>query len=229
MGIQAEIQKLNQSALIDLIEVDATAQGGDVFYFHAGTNELGGDVVWQGITYIRLPVEADGFAQSSTGTLPRPTLRVSNIDGLMAAEARQFNYFLGAKVTRRRTLARFLDAVNFENGNPDADPTQALPDEIWFVDRKSVESRAVLEFELASAMDLYGIALPRRQVIQNTCTWRYRDSNCNYSGPPVATAQGVATTDPALDQCGKNLESCKLRFGVGILPFGAFPSTSLLR
>lgn len=229
MGIQEEIQKLQPTAVIDLIEVDATLQGGEVMYFHAGTNELGGDVVWQGITYLRLPVEVNGFEARSTGTLPRPTIRLSNLDGLIAAEARQFNYFLGAKVTRRRTLARFLDAVNFANGNPDADPTQFLADEIWYVDRKSAENRSVLEFELASPMDLYGISLPRRQVIQGTCTWRYRDADCNYNGPPVATEQDVPTTNPALDQCSKSLTGCKLRFGTGTLRTGAFPSVGRIR
>ncbi len=229
MGIKSEIQKLNPSAVIDLIEVDATVVGGDILYFHAGTNELGGDVVWQGITYIRLPIEMEGFEQRSNSTLPRPVLRVSNAQGLIAAVAREVNYFLGAKVTRRRTLARFLDAVNFTNGNLEADPDQHLADEIWYVDRKSVENSKLIEFELAALMDLYGIAIPRRQVVQNTCTWRYRDANCNYTGGAVADAQDNPTADLAEDRCSKTLTGCKMRFGTGVLRFGAFPAIGLLK
>ena len=229
MGIQAEIQKLRPSAIIDLIEIDATGQGGDFLFFHAGTNALGGDIVWQGQAYVRFPVEMSGFESRSGGTLPRPILRVSNIQGLVAAEAKQFGYFLGAKVTRRRTLARFLDAVNYENGNPDADPTQALTDEIWYVDRKSVENSTTIEFELSSALDLAGVALPRRQMIQNTCVWLYRDSDCNYTGGAVADEMNTPTADPSKDKCSKTLQGCKMRFGDGRLSFGGFPSIGLIR
>jgi lambda family phage minor tail protein L len=229
MGVLSEIQKLSPSALIELFELDAVALGGDVRYFHAGTNELGGDVVWQGNTYTRLPIEATGFEMRGSGTLPRPLIRLSNMQGLIAAEARESGGFLGAKVTRRRTFARFLDAVNFAAGNPEADPTQALPDEIWYVDRKSNEDQTMIEFELASALDMVGMLLPRRQIIQNTCTWLYRDGNCNYTGGPVADVNNMPTSDPSKDRCAKTLTACKLRFGDGRIPIGSFPGVGLVR
>jgi lambda family phage minor tail protein L len=54
------------------------------------------------------------------------------------------NNLNGAKVTRIQTLTKYLDSVNFIDGNPDADPTQELPREVWLVDRKSTESRELL-------------------------------------------------------------------------------------
>lgn len=229
MGVQNELHLLTPSALLELYELDATEQGGDVMYFHAGTNELGQDVIWQGITYVRLPIESGGFEQRSSGALPRPTVRISNVEGLIAADARAHGYFLGARFTRRRTFARFLDAANFPNGNPSADPTQSLPDEIWIVDRKSVENSTMIEFELASGLDIMGLRLPRRQIIQNSCTWEYRKEGCGYVGLPVADAANNPTSDPSKDRCSKTLTGCKLRFNVTRMPFGGFPSVGLLR
>src|SRR6185436_10692242 len=177
--ITSEIQKLEPSAVIELFVVDATALGGDVLRFHAGTNALKQNVVWQGETYVRFPIEVSGFEFSGTGQIPRPKIRVSNVFSSITAILIAYNDLLGAKVTRKRTLAKYLDAVNFDGGvNPDADTTAEIADDVYFVDRKSAEDRDVVEFELAASIDVAGVMLPRRQIIQNICTWRYRGSEC---------------------------------------------------
>ncbi len=81
------------------------------------------------------------------------------------------------------TLARFLDAVNFKDGNPTADPNQHFPDEMWFIEQKTLETHQVVEFELSSVFDLMGVQLPYRQIIKNTCPWKYRGPECGYTGP----------------------------------------------
>lgn len=227
-SIASEIQKLSPSALVDLYVVDLSKYGGGLFRFHAGTNELGGDVVWQGQTYIRLPIEVKGFEARTTGALPRPTISISNISGIMAAAARDYGGFLGCKLVRKRTFARFLDAVNFTSGNASADPTQALADEVWFFDRKVSENAMVLTYELSSALDLAGVRLPRRQIIQNCCAWTYRSAECGYAGGAVAKDDDTPTTDLAQDRCSKSLTGCKKRFS-GTLPFGGFPGCGLVR
>lgn len=228
--IASEIQLLSPTAMMELFVLDLGRRGGGAFYFHAGTNELNGDVVWQGQTYVRMPISATGFDKRSTGALPRPVIQVSNINGIMGAQARDFGDFLGCKLTRKRTFARFLDAVNFTNGNLEAAPDQALLDEVWFFDRKSNENATLLEFELASAMDMQGVMLPRRQIIQNCCAWVYRSPECAYAGPAVAKVDDTPTTDMTLDKCSKKLSGCKLRNGPnGILPYGGFPGCGLVR
>ena len=88
----------------------------------------------------------------------------------------------------------------------------------------------VVEFELAVAFDVQGVQLPRRQIIRNSCPWKYRGDGCGYAGGPVADANDNPTTDAARDVCGKRLTSCKMRFGVaGWPPFGAFPGSSAYR
>jgi lambda family phage minor tail protein L len=231
MSIESEIQKLEPSAIIELFELDATSLGGDVVRFHAGTNELRQNVVWNGNTYTRYPVEATGFDFTGDGTIPRPKLRVSNALSAISALLLTYNDLLGAKVTRKRTLAKFLDAVNFTGGvNASADPTAAFPDDIFVIDRKTTENRELVEFELTTSFDLAGVQLPRRQIVQNVCAWKYRGAECSYAGTNYFTAADVATVVASQDVCGKRISSCKARFGDSAeLPFGGFPGADLTR
>ncbi len=186
VALTSEIQKLSPSAIIELFIIDATDLGGDIFRFHAGTNGLTSNVVWNGDTYIRFPVHVSGFEFSGVGQLPRPKLGVSNLFSTITQILLDFNDLQGAKVTRKRTMAKFLDAVNFEGGiNATADPTAEFAEDVYFVDRKSLETRDAVEFELSAAIDLAGVAIPRRQIIQNICIWRYRGAECGYAGAPL--------------------------------------------
>jgi len=228
----SDLQAIAPSAVIELFELHLNvAQHGvaDTYRFHAGASlNSNGEVVWAGNSYTRFPVEAEGFAYEGKGSLPRPKIRCSNILGTITSILLSLPKGLeGAKVTRIRTLARYLDAVNFPGGaNPygTPDPTAEFPREIYYVDRKSVETRDVVEFELASAFDLVGVRAPKRQCISNICQWTYRSAECSYTGTAYYNEndQNVATAGE--DVCGKRLSSCKIRFGgTSPLPFGSFP------
>ena len=225
--IRAEIQSLSPSAVVELFELDySNYTNGAVVRFHAGTNQLNSPVVWKGLEYIPMPIEATDFEMSTTGSLPRPKIRVANVDGIISATIMAFDDLVGAKVTRRRTMTKFLDAVNFQGGvNPDADPTQAFQDDIWYVERKVSETRYMVEWELSSAFDLMGVRLPYRQVIQNSCTWRYRGAECGWTGSNFD--KNDTACNPDKDECAKRLSSCRARFGASaILPYGGFPGAS---
>lgn len=230
MALLADVQSLDPGKLISLFVLDATNLGDAIYRLHPGTNELKNPVVWQGNTYSPFPMEASGFEMGSQGTLPRPTMRVANITGVLGALVKSLDDLVGAKVTRKRTLVKYLDAVNFSGGtNPTADPNAEFPNEIFFINRKVNENKVFIEFELASAMEVQGIKLPRRQIIQNICAWEYRSAECTYAGGAVANANDVPTSDINLDACGKKLTSCKLRFGTNNpLPYGGFPGAGLL-
>jgi lambda family phage minor tail protein L len=223
MGIAADISLLEQSALIELFVLDATELGlATIYRFHAGTNRLTQNVVWQGQTYQPLPIKAEGFDQSVDGPLPRPMLRVADVFGLVTALTDQYRDLVGAAVIRKRTHAKYLDAVNFPGGNPSADPTQQYMDERWEVEAKKrhIPGR-LIEFELASPMDLQGRMLGR--VMVDVCAWQYRGMGCGYAGGPVAQLDDTPTSNPALDRCGKRVASCKLRFGANAeLPYGGW-------
>jgi len=229
--ITSEIQKLSPSTVIELYVLDTTPFGGDMLYFHAGTNEIQTKIVWQGQEYVPFPVKVSGFEFNGGGQLPRPKLLVANISGVISAMTLLYQDLLGAKLTRKRTFAKYLDAVNFDGGvNPSADPTAEFQPDVFFIDRKSGENNSLVEFELAAAFDVTGVKLPRRQIVQNVCPWRYRGSECGYTGTAYFNANDVAVGSIALDVCSKRLDSCKLRFGqTAELPFGGFPAAGLFR
>ena len=120
--IITDLQKINPTSIIELftITTDATLHGSAQTYrFHNGTNlNNNGDVVWAGNTYIKMPIQAEGFAFTN-GQLPRPTLTISNALGTITAILLNVNAvttgidLTGATVTRIRTLARYLDNINF--------------------------------------------------------------------------------------------------------------------
>jgi lambda family phage minor tail protein L len=212
------LQEIAPGAVIELFELqlDNDLHGSSILYrFHAGANmNANGKLVWNGNSYQRYPVEMEGFEYNGNGQLPRPKIRISNALSLITALLTTLSDGLeGAKVTRIRTLARYIDAVNFSGGtNPygTPDPTAEFPQEIYYVDRKTVENAAIVEFELAAAFDLAGVRAPKRQCIANICQWVYKSTECGYSG--------------ALTTCEKTLDACVEHFGEDTdLPFGSFP------
>jgi lambda family phage minor tail protein L len=227
--ILAELKKLSPSGIISLYELDTTNAGGSIDRFYEGTNEFNTNIKWAGNTYFGLPISAEGFEITGSGASPRPRLKVANITGLISAYNKLYDNLLGSKVTRIRTFVKYLDASNFIGGNPNADSTQEFPRDIYYVDRKISENRLYAEYELAASWDVIQF-LPRRPVMQNSCYWKYRGTECSYSGGPVADQYDVPTADITKDVCSHRLDGCKLRFGEnGQLPFGAFPGVGLSR
>jgi lambda family phage minor tail protein L len=106
--------------------------------------------------------------------------------------------------------------------------THAFLTEIWYIDRKSAETRDVVQWELASKFDLAGTLMPKRQLIANICQWEYRSAECSYTGSNYFDINNNVVGTLAADRCGKRLSSCKLRFGdTNPLPFGSFPGAGL--
>ena len=230
-SITSEIQKLAPSAVIELFALDLALFGQGPVRFHAGTNALLQRVVWQGQAFDAFPIQVEGFEMNGGGQVPRPRLRVANVTGSITALVLTYQDLVGAKITRKRTLAKYLDAVNFPGGvNPSADPTAEFADDIYMIDRKSRETRDVVEFELAASFDLEGVSLPRRQIVQNVCPWRYRQSECGYTGSAYFDANDQPVASSSLDVCGKRLSSCQARFGQhSELSFGGFAAAGLIR
>ena len=231
-SVYADVSALDPGTVIELFELhyDSTLHGSsDVLRWHAGSNaNVTGNITWNGNAYTRIPVKADGFEYTNAGSLPRPTLTVANLDGTITAlllgvnDVTTGNDLTGAKVKRIRTLKKFLD------GESAADPYATFPIEEWYVDRKATESRDFVTFELASKLDLQGKELPNRQVVANICQWKYRSSECSYTGSSYFDVNNNSVSTLAQDACGKRLSSCKARFGENNeLPFGSFPGAGL--
>ncbi len=128
----SELQSASGFAIIELFELELTEglhyTTNDTpdtkltYRWHNGSSRNDNRrIFFGGNAYDRMPIKADGFeyngAQASS--LPRPTLTVSNLFSTITAVLTGVNAvtpgndLTGAKVTRIRTLARFLDADSF--------------------------------------------------------------------------------------------------------------------
>ncbi|EHL6721753.1 phage minor tail protein L [Escherichia coli] len=156
-----ESVKSEQSPRVVLWEIDLTVQGGERYFFCNELNEKREPVTWQGRQYQAYPIEGSGFEMNGKGSSARPSLTVSNLFGLVTGMAEDLQSLVGATVVRRRVYARFLDAVNFVAGNPEADPEQELTDR-WVVEQMSSLTAMTASFVLATPTETDGALFPGR-------------------------------------------------------------------
>lgn len=214
-NLNKQLSSLTPDALIDLYEIDFSNLqinfemieelygvniGADTVYRFCpminGTNPI----IWQGKSFQPLPVKMEGFEQKADGTLSRPTLSIANPNGLFSKIVHSNKDFSNCKVTRKRTYVRFLDDENFQNrnknqegknpfGSPDSD--SHLPDDVYFINKKSNENKQYIEFELVSVLELENSPVPARVVISDSCGWAYRcNIGCNYRGLAIESSTG---------------------------------------
>ncbi|EHF9644628.1 TPA: phage minor tail protein L [Salmonella enterica subsp. enterica] len=220
-----EITKTEQPAKVELWEFDLTTIGGERYFFCNEPNEKGEPVTWQGRQYKLYPVQAQDFEMNGKGPAARPTLVVSNLFGLVTGMVDDLQSLVGARVVRRLVYARFLDAVNFSQGNPDADPEQEAVAH-YFIEQLSQLTAVTATFVLASPVETEGALFPGRIMLADTCPWEYRSDECGYTGPAVADEFDKPTSDPVKDICSHGARGCVLRNN--ILNFGGFLSINKL-
>lgn len=221
---QLELAKLEQTALLDLFDVDMRqltgkdGNRGELFRFYAGTNELTQPIIWQGNRYTPFGVKAEGFEMSGQGASNRPTLTVVNFDGFVTALSNNFEQCLGAIVRRRQVYAQFLDAANFKAGNRNADPQQERVS-YYLIEQLTTLTQDIATFTLALPTETDNALINKRTILV-TCPWVYRSTECSYTGNPVADEKDQPTTDPKKDKCSGCLRGCQLRHNT--LNYGGF-------
>jgi lambda family phage minor tail protein L len=240
--LNSDIQTLEPGNEIILFEIDGSSFGADILRFHAqnipyeaadlAQAEVPLRVIfWQNEEYSAWPAKLEGLEVNSDGSPSSPMLTVANIDGSISALCLYFQNMEQAKVTIRRTLAKYIDAKNFPGGNAFADPTQESI-EIWYIDKKVNEDNVSVTFELSNPADLSGYKIGRQMT--SYCFWcqrgEYRGADCGYTGITMFTDDDIATDNPELDQCSGTIAGCTKRFGDNEeLPHGGFPSVRLIR
>tara|TARA_R110000824_G_scaffold153814_2_gene325550 strand:- start:618 stop:1370 length:753 start_codon:yes stop_codon:yes gene_type:complete len=248
-SIAQESQRLLPGHRVELYELDATNIDGSTYYRFCSSVDQSGDILWRGETYTAIPIMATGFEANAKGPLPTPSLKISNVGLLPAAIINSLGDPLGATVTRWVTFSEFLD------GGATPNPDVHFTPQIYVIERKSVQNKLMVEFELSASIDAEGIQLPKRQVLRDACTHRYRlwvanealpgggsfsyaDATCPYAGSddvqggtetPYFRSTGASTSDGANDVCGKKLSDCKMRFVDKNLPFRGFPGVARIR
>lgn len=209
-----------------------------VLRFHNNANIFNSYIIWKGQKYFPAPIHAEGFEVTSRGTLPRPTLSIASqskdgIDqiSLLRHEIRALGDLVGAKVTRRKTYAKYLDKENFEPSAisskdlqqlPDGyepDPYAEMPPDIYFIERKISENKMVLSYQLTSVLDLEGYKLPKRMIVSDKCMWQYRGLGCWYQHVNQKELTGQTSEDGTSVPLLQKAELIKLpggTMGVGL-------------
>lgn len=150
-----ECTRAEQSASVVLWEIDLTEVGGERYFFCNEQNEKGEPVTWQGRQYQPYPIQGSSFELNGKGTSTRPTLTVSNLYGMVTGMVEDLQSLVGGTVVRRKVYARFLDAVNFVNGNSDADPEQEVISR-WRIEQCSELSAVSASFVLSTPTETDG-------------------------------------------------------------------------
>ena len=242
MTILVESRQPETSPRVNLYSLDLSMFGQSNLNFYVGFNEADTDgaIYFNSIKYYPANINAEGFDWNGKGQPPSPKLSLStiNIDGtsnaLLLSLINDYNNLQGAKFTRIRTFQKYLDG-NSDSGSA----VKAFVSDIFTIDRKSLENKYAIEFELSSVIDQTNATLPKNIVSASYCPWKYRyrnsdntawvyilgDDTCPYVGANMYTLDGTLTTNPLLDKASKQFNTCcKPRFGIdAIYPFGGFP------
>ena len=218
-------QSLTLDAIVALIEIDATALGGQVLRFTTGP--ISGDpVVFGGVSYRPLPSRITGI-RAGGGRQAEPLLEVALADERLMALIAGRDELTGATVSRTRTLTKYLD------GQPGADAGKHWPTDVWRIAGLAKRERATIAWRLISPLAVDGLYLPGRQVLRDVCSWTYRawtgsgwdytQAQCPYRGSSYYNLLDQSVTSPAADICSRHISGCRARFGEGTtLPFGGF-------
>lgn len=184
---------LQPTAVLELFKlyVDRVNKPGFFVTFHGGSN-FGGNVTWQGLQYLPIPIETEGFGVFGDGTLPRPKIRVANTDKIITALLQKYKDFKNGILYRKKVFIKHLDDVNFDGGNPfgQADADAEISEEKYFFGQKVTENTNYVEFELNLPLDLENFQVNQRTINAKYCYWQYRGLGCRYDGKPIERSNG---------------------------------------
>lgn len=203
--INSELFGISKNLILEFFEIYDIAGTDEVIRFHGGKNQMSNSLKFDGKEYFYIPYEGSDFSVVGDGGISRPLIKIINFSGFLSRYIIDKDNFIGAKIKRIRTYLRFLDAENFANYESNLahwkkmgvrpDPNSKFRDDIWMINRKVEENKFYIEFELSNAFDLENVTIPKRKVINNFCSWKYRGEGCKYEGDPVADSNNVKFKD----------------------------------
>jgi len=167
--VEKEALKSSTYPLIELFELDTTLcdpVNGQVYYFTPMTKYVGPHtgqpedyVRFGNRVYTPFPIQASGWDYTFDGAPAKPKISISNTSKFLQAAVNSMGDLVGARVVRIRTFMNFLD------GQPDADPLQHFPKDIFYIDQKTTHNKNMIEWNLMSSVERSGVQLPLRQVL----------------------------------------------------------------
>lgn len=160
-NIQGEINKLhNTSGYIELYKLDASAFGGQIYFFTNQVSASGGSISFAGQAYTPLPIFGQGFDVTSSGTMPKPTISIGNVNKTLLGAVISLGDLVGAKVTRIRTYEKFLD----DGATPNS--AAYIGPETWIIEQKIQHDKNVISWQLTTQLDRLGFKFGR-QVLKD--------------------------------------------------------------
>lgn len=152
------------------------------------------NIVFDSITYTAFPIMHDNISDNSQGQTPEIKVKVANVSRLI-------EYYLNIYDLRdKKVLIRLVWANKLDN--PDV-----KYDAIYYINSYTANEK-VVEFTLLPKVDALGIVLPRRTYSRNYCQWRFKSTECGYSGEAT--------------ECNKTKQQCKILDNY--VRFGGFPA-----
>ena len=195
------------SPFVELFELDID---GTTIFFHPGLDESLDEIQFYPVgsadpssknnttdanTYIALPVEMTGVEATSDGVANRPSLTLANVTSVLRSalddEGFDFEDLVGARLTRRRTFAKYLV------GGDEASSPFEFPISRYLVERVQAKNRQIVVLELTAPFDLENIKIPARVVIGKYCSWIYQGlelhdcGGCTFSKNSKMTYDGT--------------------------------------
>jgi lambda family phage minor tail protein L len=199
-----ELYEISQYNLDDLNETVRLTNSPESVFYRVAPN-------LQPQEYFPFGIEGDGYELSGQGSLPQPTITVTNISSFVSSWLRDVRHnprfrIEGAMVVRRVTLLSYLE------GGPDAmDTLRERSPDIFRIIQIADRNEQLVRFLLSTPIDLENVKFGL--IALKTCSFDYRDQlTCNYQGGAMFTRDNEVTEDPLLDLCNGSLEACSLRF-----------------
>jgi lambda family phage minor tail protein L len=164
--ISQEGNKLSPNAYVELFIFDASGIGGagPLYYTNTSTGEglFGTNIRWKGNEYLPFPFEITGIDNKSDGSAyNRPTITVSNIHKTLMVGVLALGDLIGTKVTRYRTFYKFTDRGS------EANSLAHYPIDEYYITRKIIQNKQILQFELSNELDRPNSRLPGRQILRD--------------------------------------------------------------
>lgn len=172
-------------------------------YDGLGTNlnfcDYASNVTFSGTTYSRFPIKHEAVPSNSEGQIDAVKVIVSNVSRVIEGYLEEYD-LRGKKVTIKLV---FVDQI--------ADGDAHLTEE-FYIDSYNAD-QSIVTFSLTSKFDVLSIVLPSRMYMRNHCQWKFKSTQCGYSG-------GESTCNKTKTRC-KELNNYER--------FGAFPSVPTRR
>lgn len=152
-------------------------------------------VTYDGVTYNPFPITFDAIRENNQGQIDSIVVSVSNVSRIVQGYLETYD-LRGKKVT-------IITVWSNQLGDSDAN----LKD-VYYIDTFSADQDTV-NFVCTTKFDVLNVQLPQRRFLRNYCQWKFKGSECGYSG-------GDSTCEKTKEDCKDNKNNYER--------FGGFPS-----